>query len=55
MSDLFDFDIDRIASNVLSKANLYECSLQEAWNEHVHHLLKENTTFEEVENYINSL
>ena len=55
MSDLFDFDIDRVASTLLSLTKVFECSLLEAWNEHTHHMLKENTTFEEVEIYIKSL
>ena len=52
MNDLFDFDIDRVASTLLSLTKVFECSLLEAWNEHTHHTIKENTTFEEVKAYL---
>lgn len=52
MSDLFDYDIDKVASTLLTLTKVFNCSLLEAWNEHTHHMIKENTTFEEVETYI---
>lgn len=55
MSDLFDYDIDRIASTLLSLTKAFDCSLLEVWNKHTHPMIKENTTFEEVEIYIKSL
>jgi hypothetical protein len=52
MSDLFNFDISKIASTLISQSALFDCSLEEAWEKYMHPILIEQTTFEEVKNYI---
>lgn len=53
--DLFDFDIDRVAHALINHSKLFNCSLEEAWETHLHHSLKENAAFCEVKDYIENI
>lgn len=50
--NIFDFDIDRIARNVINTAFMYSVPYDVAWQEYIHKDIKEHVTFEEVLAYI---
>jgi hypothetical protein len=52
MESIFDYDIDRIARNVMNTAFMYEVTYDVAWREYIHRGMKERVTFEEVLSYI---
>jgi hypothetical protein len=52
--NLFDLDIEKVAKNLMLKADLYNCSLSEAWDKHIYEIIKEYVTFEEVRKHIDN-
>lgn len=54
MTNLFDVDIEKVALNLVGKADLYNCSLIEAWDHHIYEIIKDYVTFEEVQEYIDN-
>jgi hypothetical protein len=54
MTNLFDVDIEKVANNLIGKADLYNCSLSEAWDKHIYEIIKEYISFEEVQKHIDS-
>jgi hypothetical protein len=53
--NIFDYDIDRIAKNLMSTARMYECDFLtawETWESPIGRKVKEEYTFEEVMHYI---
>jgi hypothetical protein len=52
MGSIFDHDIDRIATNLMTTARIYDVPFDVAWNEYTFPDTKELITFEEVYSYI---
>jgi hypothetical protein len=52
MNDLFEYDIKRVARTLVTHSQLFHCSLEKAWEDHISFSIKDFTTFEEVEAYI---
>lgn len=50
--NIFDYDIDRIAKNLITTARVYECNYLEAWDLHTPMEIKSKATFEEVMHYM---
>ena len=49
---IFDYDIDRIAKNLITSSRVNECNFLEAWDLYTPMEIKQKTTFEEVMHYI---
>lgn len=49
---IFDYDIDRIAKNLITTARVHDCNFLEAWDLHTPIEIKLQATFEEVMRYI---
>jgi hypothetical protein len=52
MVNIFDYDIDRIARNLITTARIHDCNFLEAWDLYTPIAIKLNATFEEVIKYI---
>lgn len=50
--NIFDYDIDRIARNLITTSRVHDCNFVEAWDLHTSSDIKDKATFEEVMHYI---
>lgn len=52
---MFNFKIENVTDTLINQASLFNCSLEVAWNEHMHTLITEQFTLDEILNYIEDM
>lgn len=46
---MFKLDLNKVAETLLSQCDLFNCSIEDAWENYIHEIITEQFTFEEVE------
>lgn len=52
---MFNIVIERVAYTLINQMEVFDCTVDVAWNEYMHDLIKEKFTLEEVLNYIEDM
>lgn len=52
---MWKFKIEKVADTLVNQARLFNCSIEVAWNDYMHSLIKEQFTLDEVLNYLEDM
>lgn len=52
---MFEFKIENVAEALINQAKLFGCTIDVAWNKHMHSLITEKFTLEDVVDYIENM
>lgn len=50
--DFFKFDVNKVADTVINQMNIFGCSMEVAWKDYIHDLIKDSVSFEDVKKVI---
>lgn len=49
-----NLEISKVADTLIQQCSIFQCSVEKAWEDHMHPLITESIAFEEVKAYIDN-